>query len=254
MSIVEVVLMVNTDCLIDSLNKYETFSRADLQTIMEINGYKATQSSTSHMIDRLISSGDILKTGRNQYSATSHKSYYTYPHSDSVIDIVEEITKAHPYLDFRVFELVQLNEFVNHQIAHNIIFVSVEADLGDYVFNTLWEEHHGSILIKPTIDELYRYMNDEMIIINKLPSESPKGKTVFWDTRIEKMLVDIAVDKILKKVVYSAEYPVIYKDAVSKYIIDKNVMTRYARRRGALDKFRQFLRDQAGLSEENFEI
>ncbi|WP_431309861.1 DUF6577 family protein, partial [Staphylococcus aureus] len=79
---------------------------------------------------------------------------------------------AHPYLDFRIFELVQLNEFVNHQIAHNIVFVSVEGELEADVFNTLWEKHKGSVLLKPDADELFRYMNEDMVVIIKLPTES----------------------------------------------------------------------------------
>lgn len=62
-----------------------------------------------------------------------------------------EIGAAHPYLDFRIFELVQLNEFVNHQIAQNMIFVSVEGELEEDVFNTLWENYEGSVLLKPGI-------------------------------------------------------------------------------------------------------
>ena len=117
------------------------------------------------------------------------------------------------------------------------------------MFNTLWERHKGSILLKPDVDELFRYMNEDMVVIIKLPTESPKGIDVFWDTRLEKMLVDIAVDKLLRKIVYSGEYPTIYQDAFSKYVIDKSVMVRYARRRGALVKYREFLINEAGLNQ-----
>ena len=149
---------------------------------------------------------------------------------------------------------MQLNEFIDHQIANNIIFVSVESDLGGYVFDTLWENHHGSVLLRPAAEDVFRYLVDDLIIIGKLPSESPKGKPEFWDTRIEKMLVDIAVDKLLRQIVSSGEYPALFHNAIQKYTIDKSVMTRYARRRGALDKFRRFLRNDARLPEEVFSI
>jgi hypothetical protein len=95
-------------------------------------------------------------------------------------------------------------------------------------------------------------MNEDMVVIVKLPTESPKGIDVFWDTRLEKILVDIAVDKLLRKIVYSGEYPAIYQDALSKYVIDKSAMVRYARRRGALMKYREFLINEAGLKQEDF--
>lgn len=246
--------MINTDNLVNDLSNIGTFTRSDLKHVMELKGYNATVSRVNHMMDRLISRGAVSRIGRNQYSTGSNKTYYSYPHTDTALSIVGEITEAHPYLDFRIFELIQLNEFVNHQIANNIIFISVESDLGDYVFNTLWEKHHGAMLIKPTIDDFYRYMTDGMVVINKLPSESPKGKPFAWDTRIEKLLVDIAVDKILNRVVPSGEYQAIYSGSIDKYIIDKNAMTRYARRRGALDKFRGFLHAEAKLSTGDFEL
>jgi hypothetical protein len=216
---------------------------------MEECGYHTSESITNHMITRMLVAGDIARIGRNRYCVSNSQKAYHFSHSEFAVSVANEIVEAHLYLDFRIFELVQLNEFVNHQIAHNIVFVSVEGGLEEDVFNTLWERHKGSILLKPDVDELFRYMNEDMVVIIKLPTESPKGIDVFWDTRLEKMLVDIAVDKLLRKIVYSGEYPTIYQDAFSKYVIDKSVMVRYARRRGALVKYREFLINEAGLNQ-----
>lgn len=42
-------------------------------------------------------------------------------------------------LEFQMWELIQFNEFLNHQIAKNIIVVEVENMLEDSVFDTLRE-------------------------------------------------------------------------------------------------------------------
>lgn len=246
--------MKDTAFLIDKLGSLKTFNRADLYAIMMESGYQTSDSIVNHMIARMVQDGTVIRLGRNQYTVANEKKIYYFPHSEKVISLADEIGSAHPYLDFRIFELVQLNEFVNHQIAHNIIIVSVEGELEEDVFNTLWENHEGSVLLKPSIEDVFRYMTEGIIVINKLPSESPRGSADFWDTRLEKMLVDIAVDKILRKVVYSGEYPAIFQDSFKKYAIDKNVMTRYARRRGALEKYRTFLRNEAGIPQEEFSI
>ena len=68
------------------------------------------------------------------------------------------------------------------------------------------------------------------------------------------MLVDIAVDKIQKHMVYPGEYPEIYREAIIKYIVDRSMMKRYASRRGALDKFRSFLENEAKISREEFSL
>ena len=246
--------MADYTAIMNQLNHSQPFSRADLQLAMNQIGMNSSDNTVNHLIIKLLQSGQIYRTGRNQYSAALSKRIYQFPHSEFTLSVVNEIREAHPYLDFRIFELIQLNEFVNHQIAHNIVFVSVEGEFGEDVFNTLWETHQGGVLLKPSIDDLFRYMTDDMIIIVKLPTESPKGISDFWDTRIEKMLVDIAVDKLLNKIVYKGEYPAIFHDAIQNYNMDKSLMARYARRRGALDKFRTFLKTDAGLSEEEFSI
>lgn len=239
--------MVETEFILEKLAKYPTFNRSDLHLIMALNNVKTTDNIVNHMIKRMIDNRDIIRIGRNQYKLSGSKKIYQFPHSEQVILLADEIIKAHPFLDFRLFELIQINEFVNHQVANNIIFLFVEGGLETDVFNTLFENHRGSILLKPSIEELYRYMTDDIIVIEKLPSESPKGINVFWDTRLEKMLVDIVVDKILSKVVYKGEYQVIFHDAVEKYAIDKNVIVRYLRRRGAYEKFLKFISEEVNF-------
>lgn len=245
--------MADTSVLLEKIGGYGSFTRSDFQTGMEECGYNTSKSIAGHLITRLLSSGKIVRINCNKYCLSGSLRMYTYKHSRFVISLVDEIVKAHPYLDFRVFELVQLNEFVNHQIAHNIVIVSVEGGFEKDVFNTLWGGHKGSILVKPDLDELLLYMNDDMVVITKLPTESPKGIGCFWDTRLEKMLVDIAVDKLLSNIVYHGEYEAIYQGAFKKYAIDRSLMFRYARRRGAFEKYKEFLLNDAALKEEDLD-
>ena len=52
-----------------------------------------------------------------------------------------------------------------------------------------------------------------MIIIKKLVSESPKGERAVWETKLEKMLVDLVADKLLLSSVSSGEYDSIFYQA-----------------------------------------
>lgn len=85
---------------------------------------------------------------------------------------------------------------MNHQIAHNAVFIFVEGDLGEYVFDTLKEEYAGHILLNPNADMYHQYWADDMLVIKKLITEAPKGTDEFWHTDLEKMLVDIVSDKL----------------------------------------------------------
>lgn len=244
-------MTTSTDKITDSIPCSSPFSRATLlSTLQELNA-NATVSMANHLIDTLLSKGAITRVGYNLYATSTQKKNYGFLHSEIVKEVASDIISAHPFLDFRIFELIQLNEFVSHQIGNNIIFVYVEKDFEEDVFSTLRDKHSGHLFLKPNSEELFRYLSNDMIIIGKLPSESPKGRPDFWDTTIEKMLADIAVDKVLRKIVYSGEYPEIFREAVNKYIIDKNMLRRYLRRRGAEKKFRQFIQEKTQISEEN---
>ena len=246
--------MENRVTILNKMKERSSFDRTDIQSALKECGYKSSDGATNFAITSMLEAGNIARIGRNKYCIANCLKQYHFQHSDLAKEVATDIAKAHPYLDFRIFELVQLNEFVNHQVAHNIVFVFVENELEEDVFATLWGKHKGSILLKPNVDDLFRYLNEDMIVILKLTTESPKGVSVFWDTRLEKILVDIAVDKLLTKVVYSGEYSTIYRDAVNKYVIDKSTMFRYAKRRGAYKKYKNFLLTKVGLKKEDIEI
>ena len=58
---------------------------------------------------------------------------------------------------------------------------------------------------------------------------------------MEKILVDIAVDKLLSQIVPAGEYRNIFTDSIDRYFLDKKGMFRYTKRKGAEEKFRAFL-------------
>ena len=62
-----------------------------------------------------------------------------------------------------------------------------------------------------------------------------------WNTRLEKLLVDLIVDKSIKEAVSEGEIKNIFTGAFEKYAIDENTMFRYARRRGSVDKVRSYI-------------
>ena len=61
---------------------------------------------------------------------------YDYEYSELAVIIQKLIYERHPFLEYRIFELVQMNEFLNHQIAHNAVFVFVYSASLKVVFIT----------------------------------------------------------------------------------------------------------------------
>ena len=190
--------------MVHNLSHQKNFSREDFITAFQKKNKR--KDSGRYNFQKLLENGDIYRVGRNSYRiAEDSKRNYSYLYSELSLDLAKKIEEQYPELDFRIFELVQLNEFVNHQIAHNVIFVSVESGLGTYVFDSLKEQYTGKILLNPSVETFHQYWSDDIIIIKKLISESPKGERDVWETKLEKILVDLVADKLLLSCVSRGE-------------------------------------------------
>ena len=167
-----------------------------------------SESTLKNYLLKDLKSGKIARVGRNKYFFNDNKLLkYDYIYSDTAQLINKAISNNYPNITFCTFELYQLNEFLNHQVAHNIIFISVEKGLETYIFEFLKNLYPGKVFLNPTIEITEQYWTDDMIIIKRLISEALLNKDKSWTTRIEKILVDIFCDKIIKKSINVNEYP-----------------------------------------------
>lgn len=232
----------------ERLSDVTQFTRKELLESFRMAGYMLSEASFYKKIEELVKEGEIIRVGRNMYSLPDDKKFlYEYKYSELAEEVAEEITNKYPYLDFSIFELIQLNDFVNHLVAHNVIFLSVEAEIMEFVFESLKEKYPGKVLINPTTEIYHQYWSDNMIVIGKLTTEAPRGQKVAWHTRLEKLLVDIMAEPILLAALSQAEYPQIYTDAFERYIVDENCLFRYANRRKATNKIKKLIRENTDI-------
>lgn len=227
-----------------------TFSRQDLLLIsMEaIPGFRETL--LRNLLEKLLNNGIIVRVGRNQYQKkkNSHnKQIYQNQYSEEAQHLIEEMRQKHSLLDYRVWEIRWLNEFWNHQIAQNKIFLEVEKVGCDFVYTELCEEYPGKILLKPNEKELYRYGRHNTVIVDRLVSEAPKGSPDFYNTSLEKIIVDLFANKNLRSIVHIGEYARAISEMFEKYYIDQVKLFRYANRRNKKEEIYHFLSEEAGV-------
>ncbi|MCD7752174.1 MAG: hypothetical protein LUI10_10630 [Lachnospiraceae bacterium] len=234
------------DCL-KELDKKTVFKKEELFEAAQRCGMISHVSTMEKYLSRLLANGDVARIGRNAYCIREGLQVYHYLYSDTSIHIADILFHEFYDLDFRIMELYQLNRFVNHQIAHNVIFVSVEKELCSDVFEWLKNEYEGKILIRPTEDDFYYYRSDDMIIVKNLVTESPKGSEARWHTELEKLLVDIFAEKLVKSMLGESEYPQIFETAFQNYVIDESRMFRYADRRKISGKIKKFLEEETNV-------
>lgn len=220
---------------------------ADL--IHEVNP-QYSERSVYWLLRKLQQENKIQKLGKNIFETVcqeKQKMPYTYEHSSEWNQIVSGIEKEYPLVDFQAWELIQLNEFVNHQIAHNTVFIEVEDMLEEAVFHTL-KSKFPCVLLFPSEETFYRYRSPEQtIVILKLISEAPKPVGQPYSAPLEKLLVDLFSRKLTGHLIERAEYPAVYEEAFSKYLIDQKKMFRYARRRGVEEEMKELIRTSTNI-------
>ena len=194
-----------------------------------------SKSTLEKYLKKYLESGEIVRIGRNAYCARGKLKDYEYDYSDIAVHIAKILKEDFYDLDFRISELYQMNRFLNHQIAHNVIFVFVEKELCISAFERLKKEYEGNIL---------NYRREDMIVVRNLLTESPKGKKEVWHTGLEKLLVDIFSEKLIKAMFSESEYPAIYETAFNSYVVDESQMFRYAKRRKSADKIKKFIQEE----------
>ena len=234
--------MTETSYLPEKLQQMTYFSRKDYSKAMLLE-HSMSESQIAYNLQKNLDNGSIVHVSWNKYSIAGKKKQYSHHYSDVVEEIIQRINESYFDLDYQVFELIQLNEFMNHQMAHNTILLSVENELQDFVFETLKDMYPGKVMLKPGLTEYYRYLQDDEIIVGRLPTETPKGIDKPWQSRLEKILVDIFTDKLVSKIVPENEKDAIMNGAFSTYLLDPMTMIRYAKRKGADQKIIKILNE-----------
>ncbi len=202
-----------------------------------------------NLIEELKAENVITHSGRNLYEKLGDKEKRSYSgaYSKKGKRIRLHMEKNYPLLDYRVWELVWLNEFMNHQLAKNYIFIEVEKMACGFVYDGLMDNYRGEVLLRPGIEDVVRYGNSDDIIIEKLVSESPEGCPDKHSMSLEKLIVDLFSNKLLMSMLSKGDYEEGIKDMYEMYIVNTSAVLRYARRRNKYDEVKGFL-NANGLS------
>lgn len=205
-------------------------------------GYSGTVDAFKMRFLRQVKKGRYLRVARDLYlSRTSGLTRYSWQYSEVAMAIALEICTQFNDLRFSLFEIRQLNEFVNHLYGQNTIFISVADRAADFVFSELQESHLGKILLRPSTEVFHQYQVDGTIVLMDMPTESPRGGSLPWQCGIEKWLVDLFSDQILKVLVSPSELVNILNGTFERYAINESTLFRYAKRRTVESVIKKFI-------------
>lgn len=225
-----------------SLERGRIYPRKELISIMKNENSEMSDNSLIWMIGDLVKRGKLIHVGRNQYSLSDcKKDVYSPVYSQYAIDIKNRIAGKYPAIGFTVFESILLNEFLNHLIARNTIFIQTERDTSTFIFDFIRENIQPNVLYRPSEKEYARYWQPDMIVVLDWTSQAPLNITAPHDITAEKMLVDIYCDKTIRLTYSGSEYKTIVNAVYDRYNVDTVRLLRYAGRRNKAEEIKVFL-------------
>lgn len=225
-------------------------SRRDILELVRENDPAFREGQLKRLLTYMIETSKIEHVGRNKYRRIKdimNMAQYENRYSENALQIIDIMQKEFPMVEYRVWELTWLNEFVNHQLGCNYIFLEVENDGCEFVFEKIMAEFEGKVLLKPDQNQILRYGSNDSIIIERLISESPKGKKEPYNLAIEKLIVDMFANKRLKEMISPGDYPAALENIFSMYEVNQVKMFRYARRRNKETDLKDFLQSRTNV-------
>ena len=198
------------------------YSHQELIRLLKSDYPQMRNSSYHWAVCGMLKSGNLTKVARNVYVVQNEreKPVYRPAYSDLATKLKEQISDRYPSVHFTVFETALMNDFLNHLVAQNTVFIQVDKK-ADYAL--YWEK--------------------DCIVVADMISEAPLSASAPHEICLEKMLVDMYCDKLISLAYNKSEYPEVLKQAMETYHIEPTKMMRYARRRGREDELKKILEE-----------
>ena len=191
------------------------------------------------LIKKLIEDGIITKICNNQYKIVNKRKYHIYREYDNTKDLINLLKEIR--YDYTIYNITFLNEWLNQLIGKNTIFIEVDKKYLYSIYELLVDNKYKNVLVNPSMQEIEKYSLSDLIIIKPLYSRSPINRKEKSFT-LEKIIVDLFVDDILKNYYSTSELPWIYKQMFKEYAIDEYSLNTYLTRRRIKEKFYEFLK------------
>ncbi len=202
-----------------------------------------SRQSLNAMLARLVKVGKLQRISRGRYAINSRKAFKPEL-QQSTVDLYKSIKEHYPYTSVCVYEGRWLVQFMHHVSSNNSIYIEVERDAAEFVFD--WLRAKGmEAYYRPDGEFIYRYVDlgKGAVIVKVLTSQSPLQEED--DVKIptlEKLLVDMYCDKDFMYL-QGSEYYHVVNAAQDEYELCMPTLLRYASRRNVKDKIEKIIED-----------
>ena len=162
--------------------------------------------------------------------------------TDDIKRLNQQIKTQFPFANYCIWDSKAIMSYMHHIPNLNFIYVDVEREVVESVFNLLNTDSSQRVFLMPDQTDFDRYISgSEAIIIRPLISEAPLQTVEGINTpTVEKILVDIIGD-VEFSFLQGSEMHSVYTNIFERNNVNKNKLLRYATRRGRKQEVEQLL-------------
>jgi hypothetical protein len=236
--------MVTTNDILNFAFTHRVFTRKELIANLKSENQIGSQGTFSEQLNRLLKSGQLIRFERGVYKLPDDaRKDFSVVCSEEMRKINQQIKTQFPFVDYCLWSGSALMPYMHHIPNLKLMFVDVEREVAESVFNLLNSDSNKRVFLMPSLTDFERYISaNEAIVIRPLISESPLQLVEGINTpTIEKILVDIVGD-IEFSFLQGSEINHVYTTIFERHSVNKNRLLRYATRRGRKEEVEQLLR------------
>lgn len=222
----------------------KTYNENEIMSLLKFHNPTASDTHLKWLLYEILKNSNAVRIGKQKYRINGKK--YSNDFRLSITNSIASFLLSNfPLIKNVVWEINQLNEWLNLLFAKNIIFVEIESNYVDLIFQDLLDKFgdDNMLLLNPTVDEIIRYMRDGLIVVKTLYSKSPINKNNNH-IKLEKLMVDVVADEILKAFLDTVAIEDIMKGIINNYDFNIEKMYACAKRRRCLDKILKIIEDK----------
>lgn len=239
------IQMITTTDILHFAKTHKVFTRKELIANLKSQAPVNPLNTLSEQINRLLKSNQIVRLDRGVYALSDNtKKEYSIVCSDDIKRIYQQIKTQFPFANYCIWDSNSIMPYMHHIPNLNFIYVDVERDATESVFNLLNSDRSQRVFLMPDQTQHERYITgSEAIIIRPLVSEAPLQTIEGMKTpTIEKILVDIIGD-IEFSFLQGNEMNAVYTNIFERNNVNKSKLLRYATRRGRKQEVEQLLQN-----------
>ena len=232
---------MSDDIKLDVFENSKYILKEDLVDYIKKSTDYEKDSSIRWVIHELVKSGDITKVDSKHYYKGVLKDYSPKVETKRKKLLKKLISESYPKLDIVIYETNIFNEWINHQLSRNVIFVEVEKFYIEDVFTCLRDHISNKILLNPTTEDYYLYAENDMVIVSSMVSRAPMNKESY-EIKAEKLIVDLFSSDLVSKLISQSEYATIIDNIFRMYKVNIKTVYSYAKRRNLMEITQKFIK------------